>query len=153
MTNVAWSPLREQKLRKMHADGCSSRVIAIALGPPATRNSVISKINRMGLTTKHPSHPNPKVQNGNRNKLTRVMFKGIDFRKPSTLKPASVASPMVSEKLLEPVPLHIGLDELRAFHCRWPYGESPFTFCGHPKHGQRSYCQFHSSICGQRTSR
>jgi hypothetical protein len=31
--------------------------------------------------------------------------------------------------------------------CRYPYGQGPYTFCGHPKHEGSSYCPAHHKVC------
>lgn len=33
--------------------------------------------------------------------------------------------------------------------CRFPYGENPFSFCGHMPKPSSPYCAFHSAICHQ----
>lgn len=49
-------------------------------------------------------------------------------------------------------PLNLTLDELREDSCRWPYGDGPFTFCGHPKKGGSSYCVTHHAMAFTRGS-
>lgn len=45
------------------------------------------------------------------------------------------------------VPLNIDLDDLKNRQCRYPYGDGPFTFCGHPVRDNSPYCEEHHKIC------
>ena len=42
-----------------------------------------------------------------------------------------------------PDALHLELWQLRSDDCRYPYGDGPFTFCGHPSFNGSSYCEAH----------
>ena len=43
------------------------------------------------------------------------------------------------------VPLGVNLTDLAHDQCRWPYGEGPYTFCGHKKSAShKSYCDHHA---------
>lgn len=50
----------------------------------------------------------------------------------------------------EIVPLHVTLMDLQPNGCRYPYGDGPFTFCGHPKLIGASYCLDHFDLCNGR---
>jgi GcrA cell cycle regulator len=52
---MEWSKERVEILKRMWAEGASARLIAEALGGDATRNSVIGKAYRLGLSK--PSKP------------------------------------------------------------------------------------------------
>lgn len=45
------------------------------------------------------------------------------------------------------VSLNIKLEDLKNSQCRYPYGEGPYTFCGHPVGDNLSYCTEHHKIC------
>lgn len=45
------------------------------------------------------------------------------------------------------VPLNIEMDHLKHSQCRYPYGDGPFTFCGHPVTEKSPYCEEHHKIC------
>lgn len=45
------------------------------------------------------------------------------------------------------VPLNIGLEDLKNSQCRYPYGDGPYTFCGHPVKEKSPYCTEHHKIC------
>ncbi|MGO4672958.1 GcrA family cell cycle regulator [Bosea sp. 2YAB26] len=48
MTTFAWTHERIDAVRVLHAQGCSSKEIAVSIGAP-TRNTVIGKMRRLGL--------------------------------------------------------------------------------------------------------
>lgn len=51
------------------------------------------------------------------------------------------------------VPLNIDLGDLKNSQCRYPYGEGPYTFCGHPVKEKSPYCADHHAICFQAVRR
>lgn len=75
-------------------------------------------------------------------------------RKPQPYKPrprpvASVprAIPISCQEI---TPLHLTLVDLETGDCRYPFGEGPFTFCGHPSETDSSYCPAHHHLCLKR---
>lgn len=54
-----WTDCKIERMRELHAKGISAAKIARALGPPFTRNSVLGKLFRLGLSVKggKPSLP------------------------------------------------------------------------------------------------
>lgn len=59
MSNVIgfWTDERVRLLEKYWRDGLSATEIAKKLGHGATRNAVIGKVHRLGITRFPPSHP------------------------------------------------------------------------------------------------
>ena len=114
----------------------SAEVLARGLseltGHPFTRNMVIGKVNRMGLS---------KPAKG-RSPLKRMSSKGIlrvvtrIFRTPPP--------PIEAE---EPEPLGYTLLELPKNGCRYPHTHYPYTFCGAETIDRSSYCAYHYSVC------
>lgn len=45
------------------------------------------------------------------------------------------------------VSLNIDLDDLKNSQCHYPYGEGPYTFCGHSVKEKSPYCMDHHAIC------
>jgi GcrA cell cycle regulator len=59
---MEWSKTRVEALKRMWAEGTSARMIAESLGGGATRNSVIGKAYRLGLSKPSPSpRPAPRL--------------------------------------------------------------------------------------------
>jgi GcrA cell cycle regulator len=57
---VEWSDERVQQLKDMWAKGLSARQIAESLGSGVTRNAVIGKAHRIGLSQPSPAKIKPK---------------------------------------------------------------------------------------------
>ena len=55
MTRIHWDNQRIEKLKTLWAEGNTAKEIAIIFGD-VTRNSVIGKIHRLGLTSHRPPH-------------------------------------------------------------------------------------------------
>ena len=55
MTRIHWDNQRIEKLKTIWAPGNTAKEIAIIFGD-VTRNSVIGKIHRLGLTSHRPPH-------------------------------------------------------------------------------------------------
>lgn len=50
---------------------------------------------------------------------------------------------------VEVTPLNLALVELQAGDCRYPYGDTDFTFCGLPALAGAPYCVPHYHLCRQ----
>lgn len=87
-----------------------------------TRNSVVGKLYRMGLSRGHP-HPLTRSERNERRKIARSF---LPRWKPSKQQPV--------EKPIEAPPLNIGLMKLKEQHCRYVTGKGDdglALFCGH----------------------
>lgn len=122
-----WTEQVVADLTRLYAEGFSCRVIGEKLG--LGRNSVIGKIHRLQLPL--PEGKKPIIRMG------REI--GHYKKHVSEVKIACV----------EIVPRNLSLLELEPNDCRYPYGDGPFTFCGHPKQAGSSYCTPHFHLCDQ----
>lgn len=109
-----------------------------------TRNSVIGKCNRMGLTTDAPPTPAKgptKIRKSRR-------FKN----RPKSA--SAIRAPQHAETLPQREPAGAGADnhresfidllDLGPGECRWPTGDGvPYAFCGAPVCPESSYCSEH----------
>ena len=50
-------------------------------------------------------------------------------------------------QIFEIEPRNVTLAELEAGECRYAYGDSDFTFCGHKVQPGSSYCRPHHMLC------
>lgn len=118
-------------LRKRWRAGSSARDIAEALGGRFSRNAVIGKANRLGLSR----HDKPRTPAPDRKrKPVEPAPKGerrTRFRPPQPIADAQVAS---LEQLDTPTDgIGVSLDQLTNETCRWPKGtpgDALFVFCG-----------------------
>lgn len=148
--SASWSDERIASLKVLYADGLSSSQIAVELGGGLTRNAIIGKVGRLGLTrTNHPSSANTAAQprhkpppSVKRVKRTRVAAWRMA---PVVEQPAA---PDVTDDQI-PASQRKTLLELENHHCRWPLGDGPAEFfCGHPSADLAigiPYCRIHGA--------
>ena len=134
-TENPWTDQRVDDLKRMWHDGCSSTQIARELGG-VTRNAVIGKVHRLGLSRPFEaakaalSQPRPRTRTGN----------GHAIRTNLPSKPLPAPAPIPREA---PTSLDLTIDEIRSDQCHYPYGDrAPFLYCGHATAGG-SWCPFH----------
>lgn len=155
---MSWNDERVELLKKLWADGLSASQIAGRIGA-VTRNAVIGKVHRLGLsgratTTRMKSHrPRPRPNPANAGALAK---------RPVPAKPRFTnvgntalqnlyreAEPYVApfEELVIPLVERRTIQTLEECHCRWPIGdpqEAEFHFCGKAKISGLPYCEFHA---------
>jgi len=137
MTESNWSEDRIATLKSLWLSGLSASQIAKQLGG-VTRNAVIGKVHRLGLSGRvQPSRP-PRLARPPR-------------RIAPAPRPRPVATPPARPQLVPEGPGLVGsLTALSAHACRWPIGDpkaEDFTFCGRLANG--SYCPSHKASAFQ----
>jgi GcrA cell cycle regulator len=140
MAEFGWSQDRITTLKTLWLHGLSASQVARALGG-VTRNAVIGKIHRLGLSSRQqPSKP-ARLQPTAPPRTAR--------RRPPA-KAALTLRPPPLHTRPEPVPegpgLVSSLTELGAHVCRWPIGDpksATFSFCGRAASGP--YCPNHKA--------
>jgi GcrA cell cycle regulator len=146
-----WTDERVALLSKLWAEGLSASQIAAELGG-VTRNAVIGKVHRLGLSGRSkPASNSPK-----RAKRTRNTYNSKPRTAGTKTTPARVggqASPkMVPQDLEEPVSKKLSLVELVENTCKWPDGDpatDDFHFCGNKTHEDNPYCEYHCRLAYQ----
>jgi GcrA cell cycle regulator len=166
----AWTEDRVELLKKLWSDGLSASQIAGELGS-VTRNAVIGKVHRLGLSgraknpaaasaprsntprkapTRSPSHPMSGGQGGNAG-----MTRGANALAPQYSAEAEAepeAAPAPSEDVVIPFSERVTIMDLREYMCRWPMGDpttAEFRFCGGRSQTGMPYCSYHSRIAYQ----
>ncbi len=136
MSQAGWSDDRVTTLTLLWRDGQSASQIAKALGG-ITRNAVIGKIHRLGLS----GRPAPSRPAGVRAARPAGLSAAAKFHRPKT-PPVLLAVPVPHEG-----PGAIAsLTGLGAHTCRWPIGDpkaADFSFCGRLAKGP--YCPAHKT--------
>jgi GcrA cell cycle regulator len=155
MTATAWTEEKVRKLLELHALGYSASQIAAELGG-CTRNAVIGKLHRRGLTkTRPPASERPKRERKKREQTEKPepQFKTIRsaYRRANFgfMQPVEIRELITDLPAEEPTPGMVKLMDLRHHHCRWPIGEPTdpgFVFCGKRKVDGVSYCREHSRV-------
>jgi len=155
---MAWTEDRVKVLKKLWAEGHSASQIAKELGG-VTRNAVIGKVHRLGLSGRAtPSRPVKRPP-----KLARPKPRIQPDGSVMTPKPARVVAeaPLKAvEKAsmiaaLPPKPLADGeaatILTLRQSMCKWPIGDPAdpnFAFCGRNS-ASGPYCTEHAKVAFQ----
>lgn len=156
---MAWNDERVELLKKLWAEGLSASQIAGRLGN-VTRNAVIGKVHRLGLSGRATTsrmksmRPRPRanavVPNttalAKRNGKSRFGASGNSAVR-ALYQPD--AEPYVSpvEELVIPLAERKTIQTLSECSCRWPIGDpqlADFHFCGKDKVMGLPYCEFHA---------
>ena len=122
---MSWNDERVELLKKLWSDGLSASQIAGRLGG-VTRNAVIGKVHRLGLSG-------------------RATTSRMKSHRPRT-RP-QVASNVPAEELEIPLKERKYIQTLTENCCRWPIGDPQlpdFHFCGKKKVAGLPYCEVHA---------
>jgi GcrA cell cycle regulator len=149
--NFDWTEERIDLVRRLWLEGLSASQIAAELRPPGkelSRNAVIGKLGRLGLTKKdRPTRTKPFQRP---RVARRKPFRAPPLQSPQAPKPAPAPAPAPSAAHQCDI---LGLTNES---CRWVVsGESePFMFCGMPEADMTagvSYCPYHARMAYRRS--
>jgi len=145
--SATWTDDRVETLARLWKDGRSASQIARDLGG-VTRNAVIGKVHRMGLTGRAAPHvPGAGRPDQRRERKGRISRRPL----PSPLAIAGAtlfAAPLPDAGLASVVSVRRG-------QCRWPIGEPQdegFCLCGRPA-VRGAYCAPHGAVAYRPTDR
>jgi GcrA cell cycle regulator len=136
MSIATWTPERIEQLRTCVDTGLTCSQIAATIG--VTRNAVIGKINRLGLSAGRTAGTvracPPRAR---RPRLLRLVFSQVP----------SIAEDIDTGTVESAQPR--SLLDLAQGTCRWPVGDpndADFAFCGNAALGGFSYCVGHARM-------
>lgn len=152
-SEASWSEPRVEQLKKLWEAGLSASQIACELGN-VTRNAVIGKVHRLGLSGKAKSPSKPRAPRPPRDRIVRL--------RPVARGNSALAEVFAVEAEPEPfidnvIPFaqRVSLSELTEANCHWPVGDPAtpdFHFCGGKAVAGYSYCPHHSRVAYQPAS-
>ncbi|KNG94764.1 GcrA family cell cycle regulator [Pseudaestuariivita atlantica] len=173
---MSWTDERVELLKKMWGEGQSASQIAKELGG-VTRNAVIGKVHRLGLSNRAgpgaaPAKPEPKPEPKPKAAAKPAEAEAAPAPEP---KPASTPArkqiipagqplpPQPSANEISPEALakvsevekkakKLSLMELTERTCKWPVGDpatDDFWFCGLPVKAGKPYCEAHVGVAFQ----
>ncbi len=150
---MSWTDERVELLKKLWADGLSASQIAAELGG-ITRNAVIGKVHRLGLSgrAKSPSSSAPRPRKARSSQMLRV---SRPMSRGNTALAYDYAAEPEPELIEIPVEQRKTLLQLNEQTCRWPVGDpgsTDFFFCGGESKEDSPYCTFHSRVAYQPAS-
>ena len=128
---MAWTEDRVDTLKTLWNEGLSASQIAGKLGG-VTRNAVIGKVHRLGLSGRATP------------------------AKPKAVEPKAAPQPVRERTVsMDPATFGIGrptVSSIGANECKWPIGDpasADFHFCGQGAAGGKPYCAYHSQLAFQ----
>lgn len=155
---MAWTDERVETLKKLWAEGHSASQIAKELGG-VTRNAVIGKVHRLGLSGRAtPSRPVKRPPRLARPKPRVLPDGSVQTPRPTAVTPTAAKVAREERELIEKLP-PMELPEggkatvltLQGNMCKWPIGDPAdpnFAFCGR-KASCGPYCAEHAKIAFQ----
>ncbi len=158
MTVLTWSDDRVEQLKKLWEAGLSASQIAAELGN-VTRNAVIGKVHRLGLSgrAKSPSSAAPRQRKARpaqqMMRVSRPVSRG-NTALAHAFEVEMEADPIAFDNVV-PMSQRLSLLELNEATCHWPVGDpsSPeFFFCGGKALAGLPYCAHHSRVAYQPAS-
>jgi GcrA cell cycle regulator len=149
---AGWTEDRVGALKKLWLEGQSASQIAKQLGGGVTRNAVIGKVHRLGLSgraapsqparaTFRPSRPRPAAQPTQAPSAPRRI---------EAVQPCPAAAPSVPAPMPD-LPGTATVMTLGAHMCKWPIGDpssNEFSFCGR-RSSEGVYCVEHARVAYQ----
>ena len=174
---MSWTDDRVEILTKMSAEGNSASQIAKELGG-VTRNAVIGKVHRLGLSNRATTSTTSKTESKTKSAPKGNLKAKQKVRKVETTepKPDNVTSlrrqiipagqplpPQPSANEISPEALarvseiekkakKLSLLELTEKTCKWPVGDpatEDFWFCGLATQSGKPYCEAHVGVAFQ----
>jgi GcrA cell cycle regulator len=159
---MSWTDERVELLRKLWLEGLSASQIAGELANGITRNAVIGKVHRLGLSgrVKAQAAPSTRVRLKQQQTQRIVVSRssgGSMMRGNTALalkeEPFEQVMPR-PESVVIPISDRVTIMELKESMCRWPHGDpasAEFRYCGAKKTGgsEGPYCSYHTRMAYQ----
>jgi GcrA cell cycle regulator len=150
---MSWTDERVEQLKKLWSDGLSASQIAAELGG-ITRNAVIGKVHRLGLSGRaksaSSSSPRPRKPRSPMMRIGRTSIRG-NTALAHAYEIEAEATPELIENII-PIGQRRTILELTELTCRWPIGDpgsTEFFFCGGNTITGLPYCGYHSRVAYQ----
>ncbi|MND72046.1 GcrA cell cycle regulator [compost metagenome] len=155
--NPGWTEDRVGALKKLWLEGQSASQIAKALGGGVTRNAVIGKVHRLGLSGR--AAPSQPARTTFRPARPRAAAPAAPAQAPSAPRRLEAAAPRPvaaapAAQAPAPAPELPGTATvltLGAHMCKWPIGDPStrdFSFCGR-RASEGVYCGEHARVAYQ----
>ncbi|MGH0000930.1 GcrA family cell cycle regulator [Pseudovibrio ascidiaceicola] len=178
---MSWTAERVELLTKLWADGLSASQIAGELGN-VTRNAVIGKVHRLGLSgraksgggatkTRKAPAPAARVVTSTKPTVAEAIAAVAPTPSPRQVQPTIAGanalkvepieaiqpeiSPVPASDIFIPVSERASILTLNERTCKWPIGDpssDDFYFCGRQSDAGTPYCAHHRSIAYQPVS-
>lgn len=107
-----------------------------------TKNSIIGRIHRLGLTSRSNNVRRKPPRSSNR----RAKAGRLPIPPRVSLPPTPKFNDVLAPKML-------GVLDLKRDTCKWPIGDKDFRFCGHRTEYRKPYCPLHCRVAYVRPTR
>ena len=151
---MPWTEERVELLKKLWQDGLSASQIAAELGG-VTRNAVIGKVHRLGLSGRGQPTTSIKRQRRATAPVARQNRPSITVGNLA-LQPQleTISEPDYRQRrdVVIPIAKRLTIEMLTERTCKWPIGDpgkEDFHFCGNDSLDGVPYCEYHSSVAYQ----
>ena len=148
---AGWTEDRVGALTKLWLEGQSASQIAKQLGGGVTRNAVIGKVHRLGLSGRAaPSQPARATFRPSRPRPAQPTQAPSAPRRIEAVQPRAVVAPSVPAPMPD-LPGTATVMTLGAHMCKWPIGDpssTEFSFCGR-RASEGVYCVEHARVAYQ----
>jgi len=150
-----WTEERVAQLKQLWAAGKSCQQIADEFGAGITRNSIIGKSHRLGLSSRGGSEDHPKVrqERAEKKRARRAKHRAKMHLAKMPALPVAVTDLPQAKCADQDTPTHqrCTILTVRDGLCRFPVGDPRdpnFFLCGAPtnRRGSRPYCPHHAEI-------
>jgi GcrA cell cycle regulator len=148
-----WTEERVELLKKLWAEGLSASQVAKQLGG-VTRNAVIGKIHRLGLSGRATTNRAPRARPAAPRAAAARPQQTAAPRPVEAKETPSVPDPEPQVQM--PVEIEPGkratVLTLTEHTCKWPIGDpgtDGFHFCGHKADAAQPYCTAHARLAYQ----
>jgi GcrA cell cycle regulator len=157
-----WTDERVELLKKLWMDGLSASQIAAELGGGVTRNAVIGKVHRLGLSGRAktvasttPRQRKPRAPSHPSAGMFRVQGATAIAVEADLVPEAAPVAAVAPRPALQAVSCErVTIMDLRECMCRWPIGDpgrEDFRFCGTRSESGQPYCTYHARMAYQPT--
>ena len=157
---MSWTEERVERLSRLWLEGRSASQIAGELGEGVTRNAVIGKVHRLGLSGRDLNPVEAPVHAKATLPVEPIALPVLDDVVseievvPPTPQPISIDLQVLraAGDVVIPLSDRVTILELGATMCRWPLGDptsSEFRFCGCRSHSSLPYCAEHARVAFQ----
>jgi len=157
---MSWTDERVELLRKLWLEGLSASQIAGELANGITRNAVIGKVHRLGLSGRVKAQAAPST----RVRLKQQPHRAMNTRSSGPIVRGNTALALKAEPfeqlmprqetIIIPMSERVTILDLKESMCRWPHGDpasQEFRYCGAKKNGtgEGPYCHYHARMAYQ----
>lgn len=149
---MPWTDERVELLKKLWQDGLSASQIAAELGG-VTRNAVIGKVHRLGLSGR--GQPTSSIKRQRRTHAPTMRR----TRQTITLGNLALQTDAYAETearprrdVVVPIAKRLTIFALTEQTCKWPIGDpghEDFHFCGNDSLESGPYCEYHAGVAYQ----